>query len=263
MAFLNATALLVLGSCSGDKPGAMDDQPAAVGVTNVPLSAFAGGQQTISGLEDGTYSLQFFAKGEGRGYVEANGRKTALTASPNVLAEGFVRGINVSGGKCTVSLGNADVSQFSAIRLLKTDEPFTLLKGGDVSLLTYAEQNGARYFQDGRQGDAMELLSANGMNLVRLRLNNDPGKYSYKGYSLEPGIQDEQDILRLAKRAKAAGMQLLLTFHYSDYWTNGEDQFLPHAWENMDAAEMAKALYDFTYQFMEKMKAQGGKAERV
>ena len=130
-------------------------------------------------------------------------------------------------------------------------------------MLTYAEQNGARYFQDGRQGDAMELLSANGMNLVRLRLYNDPGKYSYKGYSLEPGIQDEQDILRLAKRAKAAGMQLLLTFHYSDYWTNGEDQFLPHAWENMDAAEMAKALYDFTYQFMEKMKAQGGKAERV
>ena len=92
MAFLNATALLVLGSCSGDKPGAMDDQPAAVGVTNVPLNAFAGGRQTISGLDDGTYSLQFFAKGEGRGYVEANGRKTALTASPNVLAKGFVRG---------------------------------------------------------------------------------------------------------------------------------------------------------------------------
>ena len=70
----------------------MDDQPAAVGVTNVPLNAFAGGRQTISGLDDGTYSLQFFAKGEGRGYVEANGRKTALTASPNVLAKGFVRG---------------------------------------------------------------------------------------------------------------------------------------------------------------------------
>ena len=26
-------------------------------------------------------------------------------------------------------------------------------------------------------------------------------------------------------------MQIQLTFHYSDYWTNGEDQNKPHEWE--------------------------------
>lgn len=29
-------------------------------------------------------------------------------------------------------------------------------------------------------------------------------------------------------------MQIQLTFHYSDYWTNGEDQNKPHEWEGLD-----------------------------
>lgn len=252
-----------LTSCSKDIPGAMEDQPAAVSVTNVPVSKFSGGQQTVSGLEDGVYSLQFFAKGDGKGYVEAGGRMTALTTSPGVLAEGFVRGIEVGGGNCAISIKDAEPGQFSAIRLVKSGKPFTLLKGGDISLLTYAEDNGAKYYNHGTQSDAVEIMKEGGVNLVRIRLYNDPGKYQYNGYSLEPGIQDEADCLALARRAKAAGMQILLTFHYSDYWTNGADQYIPHAWKDMDAVQMTKALYDFTYGFMEKMKAQGTTPEYV
>jgi len=90
-------------------------------------------------------------------------------------------------------------------------------------------------------------------------------KYASDGveYELPAGIQNEADILALAKRAKAKGMQLLLTFHYSDFWSNGEVQYIPHAWKDMDAEQMTKALYDFTYQFMEKMKAQGTTPEYV
>lgn len=39
-------------------------------------------------------------------------------------------------------------------------------------------------------------------------------------------------------------MQILLTFHYSDYWTNGEDQNKPHEWEGLDFEGLKKALYD-------------------
>lgn len=257
-------------ACSKDTPGALEDQPAAVSVVNVPVSGFSGGQQTVSGLEDGGYSLQFFAKGEGKGYVEAGGRKTALTASAGVLTEGYVRGIEVRGGSCTISLKDAEASQFSNIRLVKTDKTYSLLKGGDISMLSYVEQNGGKFYDE--NGNAVEMpkyMADNGMNLVRLRLYNEPGKYKYAAedpsveYELPAGIQDEADILALAKRAKAAGQQILLSFHYSDFWSNGGVQHIPHAWKDMDAATMTKALYDFTYAFMEKMKAQGTSPEYV
>ncbi len=253
-----------LVACSKNTPGAMDDQPAAVTVMSVPVSGFSGGQQTISGLENGVYSLQFFAKSDGKGYITAGDRMTALTASFGVQTEGFVRGIEVSGGSMTISLKDADVSQFSNIRLVKTDKTYSLLKGGDISELSYVKREGGKYFDaDGSAVEMPKFLANNGMNLVRIRLYNEPGKYQYNGYSLPEGIQDESDCLALAKRAKAAGMQILLTFHYSDYWTNGADQYIPHAWESMDAEQMKQALYDFTYSFMEKMKAQGTMPEYV
>ena len=259
-----------LTACSKNTPGALEDQPAAVNMVSVPVNGFSGGQQTVSGLEDGVYSLQFFAKGEGKGYVEAGGQRTALTASAGVLTEGYVRGIEVSGGSCTISLKDAEASQFSIIRLVKTDKTYSLLRGGDISELSYVEQNGGKYYDE--SGNAVEMpkyLADNGMNLVRLRLYNEPGKYKYTAedpnveYELPAGIQDEQDILALAKRAKAAGQQILLSFHYSDFWSNGAVQHIPHAWKDMDAQTMTKALYDFTYQFMEKMKAQGTTPEYV
>lgn len=268
--FLLLLTVIGLDGCSNDTPGPLEDQPAAVSVVSVPVSGFSAGMQTISGLEDGVYSLQFFAKGDGKGYVEAGGRKTALLATPNVLTEGYVRGIEVSGGSCAISLKDAEASQFSTMRLVKGSKPFTLLKGGDISELSYVEQNGGKYYdENGNTVEMPKYLADNGMNLVRLRLYNEPGKYKYCSddpnveYELPAGIQDEADILALAKRAKAAGQQILLTFHYSDFWSNGAVQHIPHAWKDMDAATIAKALYDFTYQFMEKMKAQGTTPEYV
>ena len=112
--------------------------------------------------------------------------------------------------------------------------------------------------------DCIEILKNNGFNIVRLRLYNDPGNPDYSPSNRLPaGISGPEDILRLAKRAKQAGMQILLTFHYSDYWTNGEDQNKPHEWEGLDFEGLKKALYDFTFDFMNKMKAQGTTPEFV
>ena len=90
-----------------------------------------------------------------------------------------------------------------------------------------------RLFEE--EKDCIEILKNNGFNIVRLRLYNDPGNPDYSPSNRLPaGISGPEDVLRLAKRAKQAGMQILLTFHYSDYWTNGEDQNKPHEWEGLD-----------------------------
>lgn len=296
-------AAVCLPSCSASTPGAMDypvptaqltnveggdfesgldgwtveggasvslSQDGCVGSQALQLSGTASVSRQLTGLADGIYSLEFYAKNQGGQtacYVEAGGRRTSPMVSPTVWTKACVRGIEVKGGQCTVAIkseGSEAVSKFDGLKLVKEEKPYTLIKGGDVSLLSYVEQNGGKYYEDGKADDCLAILKRGGINAVRLRLYNDPG---YEGDSiasrLPKGIQDEADILRLAKRAKEAGMQIVLTFHYSDYWTNGESQHIPHAWRSLGYEELKTAVGDFTRSFLEKMKAQGTSPEYV
>ena len=148
-----------------------------------------------------------------------------------------------------------------------TPDPGTateLLKGGDVSFLTLMENKGAKYYDNGEQMDCMKLLKKNGFNIVRLRLYNDPGNKSFSpSNKMYPGIEDEADILRLARRAKAEGLQIQLTFHYSDYWTNGGDQYKPHEWESLSYASLKTKVYEYTRDFLQEMVSQGTTPEYV
>lgn len=144
------------------------------------------------------------------------------------------------------------------------DNKPVLLKGGDVSFLTLIEQKGGKFYENGTAKDCMKLLAGNGFNIVRLRLYNDPGNKSYSpSNKMYAGIEDEADILSLARRAKAEGMQIQLTFHYSDYWTNGADQYKPHDWEGISYDELKTKVYEYTKAFLEKMSAQGTAPEFV
>ena len=142
--------------------------------------------------------------------------------------------------------------------------PRQILIGGDISELTYVEQNGGKYYMDGRAQDCVSILQQGGFNIVRLRLYNDPGNPDYTpSKRLPAGIEDEADILSLARRAKAAGMQIELTFHYSDYWTNGGTQTKPHEWADLDYPALRQAVYDYTYKVMKDLAAQGTSPEYV
>lgn len=233
-------------------------------------------QQTVEGLEDGIYDLEFYYKNSGGQtacYIAAGTdteqlKITSLQVAPTAWIRSYVRGIKVEGGKCFIRIYTespiAAWSRFDNLCLIKTDKEFNLLKGGDISVLTYVEQNGGKYYLNDKETDCIDILKENGFNIVRLRLYNDPGNPDYSPSNRLPaGIQSPEDILRLAKRAKEAGMQIQLTFHYSDYWTNGEDQHKPHAWEGLEFEALKQALYDFTHDFMSKMAAQGTTPEYV
>lgn len=139
------------------------------------------------------------------------------------------------------------------------------IRGGDISELTYVEQNGGKYYVDNKAMDCLDILQDAGINTVRLRLYNDPGNKDFTPSNRLPsGIQEEADILDLAKRAKNHGMQIVLSFHYSDYWTNGDTQNIPHEWaDKQNVTDLGQNLYDFTYDFMKKMEAQGTTPEYV
>ena len=233
-------------------------------------------EQEITGLADGIYDLEFYFKnsgGQNACYVaiETEDEKrtmTSLCVSEKFWTQSFVKGVEVTGGVCKVLFytdANAgNWTKIDGLKLESGNRKVAFLKGGDISELTYLESMGAKYYDDGQEKDCIEILKNNGFNIVRLRLYNDPGNPDYSPSNRLPaGVQNPDDILSLASRAKAVGMQIQLTFHYSDYWTNGITQHKPHDWEGLGYEDLKSAVYDFTYDFMAKMKAQGTTPEYV
>ncbi len=127
------------------------------------------------------------------------------------------------------------------------------IKGMDLSTLLEVEECGGRFSDGGVPGDAMEILRRYGMNLVRLRLWNDP--YDSCGAPYGAGTNDLARTMKLARRAKALGADWMLDFHYSDFWADPGKQNPPKAWRGMDEAGLEAAVYDYTLSVMEALRA--------
>ncbi|MBK8496008.1 MAG: glycosyl hydrolase 53 family protein [Chitinophagaceae bacterium] len=67
----------------------------------------------------------------------------------------------------------------------------------------------------------------------------------------------------MAKRIKAAGMKILLDFHYSDYWADPQQQYMPRAWRNKSFPALKQAVYDYTKMVMMALKEQGTSPDMV
>ncbi|MER2492392.1 glycosyl hydrolase 53 family protein [Catenovulum sediminis] len=130
------------------------------------------------------------------------------------------------------------------------------IKGADISTLLQVEESGGVFYdEDGNPADAIQVLAEHGVNWVRLRLWNDPYDVSWiqdvTGFEVQgatgAGTNDLPRTIEMAKRAKAAGLNILLDFHYSDFWAHPGQQYMPDAWVGLSQQEVEQALYDFTY----------------
>ncbi len=134
--------------------------------------------------------------------------------------------------------------------------PVDKMLGADISFLPELENKGMKFYDlDGKEKDAIKILKEHGLNYVRLRIFNDPARDS--GYSPKLGFCDLQHTLQMAKRTKDAGMKLLLDFHYSDYWADPQQQYMPKAWRGKSISELKQAVYNYTRMVMQALKDQG------
>ena len=129
------------------------------------------------------------------------------------------------------------------------------IKGMDISTLIELENCGAKYYDYGKEGDLFDILKSYGTNAVRIRLWNNP--YDAQGRPYGAGTNDTSTMLKLARRAKAHGMDILLDLHYSDFWADPGKQFKPKAWENMDVSQLEQAVYNYTTEVMDICKENG------
>ncbi len=126
--------------------------------------------------------------------------------------------------------------------------------GADISFLPQLESRGLKFYDKGVEKSAIEILKTHGMNYIRLRIFVNPENED--GYSPGKGFCGLDSTLRMAKRVKSAGMNLLLDFHYSDTWADPQKQFKPKAWEGMNFSELTSALNEYTKSVLLKMKEQ-------
>lgn len=127
--------------------------------------------------------------------------------------------------------------------------------GADISFLPELEAKGIKFTDKGVQKDAIEILKDHGFNYIRLRIFNNPARDS--GYSPHKGFCDLEHTKQMAKRVKAAGLKLLLDFHYSDYWADPQQQYKPAAWREQDFNALKHSVYAYTVDVLRQLKAQG------
>lgn len=110
--------------------------------------------------------------------------------------------------------------------------------GADLSYVNEVEDFGAIYSKNGNSVDPFQLFSEKGANIVRVRLwHTSPTEYS-----------DFKDISKTIERSKKENMQVLLDFHYSDFWADPEKQIVPEAWRHIsDTKILADSVYNYTY----------------
>ncbi len=262
--------------------------PSAMSISDGVLTSSGSGyeaklSQTLTDIPNGTYDLTASltntdATGVCYLYAKAAGHSMARTAIPELSsAEKItVPGITVDDGTLdiglyvngsqTVTLDNLTLTESDSTRV-----PF--LKGGEISKLTYVEDKGGKFYDsDGNQGDALQIMAENGFNLARIRLLNDPGDGHGNGtYYLPEGYMDIEDCLKMAKRAKNKGMQIEFTFAYSDWWSDGGEQYPPNDWldgaSSLSGSSLASyyegKIYDYTKEVLQKLVDQGTAPEFV
>jgi len=126
--------------------------------------------------------------------------------------------------------------------------------GVDISYANEMDDCGAVYKSGGQTVDQYRFFKSAGANTARIRIWNNPDWTQYSNLA---------DVKRSIKRARDAGMQVLLDFHYSDDWADGDKQLAPKAWEKLSTPDQAKALYAFTHDTLLELNREGLMPELV
>ena len=132
----------------------------------------------------------------------------------------------------------------------KVEEMVGFYKGADISWVTELESKGQKFYNaNGQERECTALMKEYGMNAIRLRVWVDPSKHD--------NWCNKEDVLVKANRAKALGMEVMIDFHYSDWWADPAKQNIPASWKGHSYEEMKKDLANHTKEVLQFMKDNG------
>ena len=124
--------------------------------------------------------------------------------------------------------------------------------GGDISLLAQYEAAGTPYYTSvGTTIPNMLTYMKNTvkMNSMRVRLFVTPDPSEPQG-----AMQDLENVKNLGQRIKAAGLDFMLDFHYSDTWADPSYQTIPSTWMADTSNEtLADSMYTYTRRCLQEL----------
>lgn len=123
--------------------------------------------------------------------------------------------------------------------------------GMDISSLKQLYDHGAKYYdKNGNETSLLLILKDAGVNWVRIRVWHDPYDRDANGnitFSYGGGETSAENMAWIAHEAKAAGLKVLLDFHYSDFWAHPGQQVMPKAWVNCTTSDqIADKIKEYT-----------------
>lgn len=123
-------------------------------------------------------------------------------------------------------------------------------KGADISWITELESKGHKFYNKaGQERECTALMKELGLDAVRLRVWVDPKEHD--------NWCNTADLVAKAKRAHALGMDVMVDFHYSDWWADPGQQHKPQAWKGLNLSELKEALATHTKDVLRALKAEG------
>ncbi len=114
--------------------------------------------------------------------------------------------------------------------------------GMDISSLPSLIKQGLKAFKN--EEEVLDVLKDSGVNTIRLRLYVDP--FTREGLPYGGGQNDLASTVAFAKKIRDKGLDILLDFHYSDFWADPGKQTLPKAWEGQNFDTLTQQIYDYT-----------------
>lgn len=122
--------------------------------------------------------------------------------------------------------------------------------GADISWATEMEKRGMKlYNYNGEEREATALMAEMGLDAVRLRVWVDPSAHG--------NYCNKEDLLIKAQRAKALGMDIMVDFHYSDWWADPGKQNIPAAWAKHKYKQMLNDVAEHTKDVLTFLKDNG------
>ena len=140
--------------------------------------------------------------------------------------------------------------------------------GHDLSYVNQMEDCGAVFKDQGEPKDVYSIFADRGSNLVRVRLWVDPSWWQdslTQPEGVKPHYNDLEDVKETIRRAKDAGMQVMLGMHYSDFWADPGRQLIPRAWLGVAYSlnDLKDSVYNYTRRVLLELDGEGLMPEYV
>lgn len=145
-----------------------------------------------------------------------------------------------------------------SVARVPVDDDF--ITGVDVSSYISVRESGVAFKDE--NGNALSdsgffgMLRDGGTNWVRIRIWNDPYNSS-NGGGYGGGNNDLDKAKIIGKLATDAGLKVLIDFHYSDFWADPAKQDAPKAWASYSVSQKETAVYNYTSNSLDELRAAG------